>query len=321
MSAVNRLQRDFYRWRFNLAARGIHKTAPLHQGTLPFILLSMVHKRDVLSYLVAAKSFCRFVNASRVVVICDPSIDEEDRKILSRHIPHIELRSASEFRHPDIPQGGCWERLFAISSYNREAYVVQLDADTITTNAIPEVLEAITRKQGFVLGEEENQTCVSLESTSKKAKGFLSYYQHIQTHSEAVMDEVGLPAGKCYVRGCAGFTGFPHSEDMREEMLQFSRRMAIALEKRWSEWGTEQVTSNYLVANTNGVTVLPFPKYGTPDVASENSAFLHFIGSMRFINNKYQKTLLAALANLQDGKLVRHPAHSTTNTQRSYTKN
>ena len=58
----------------------------------------------------------------------------------------------------------------------------------------------------------------------------------------------------------------------------------------WKRWGTEQVTSNYLVANAAGTTVLPFPKYGTPDCARAETAFLHFIGSMRFVNSKYETT-------------------------------
>jgi hypothetical protein len=64
--------------------------------------------------------------------------------------------------------------------------------------------------------------------------------------------------------------------------------MTEKLGARWSSWGTEQVTSNYLVANATATRVLPFPKYGTPDQVSEEAAFQHFIGSMRFINRRYE---------------------------------
>jgi hypothetical protein len=63
----------------------------------------------------------------------------------------------------------------------------------------------------------------------------------------------------------------------------------------WKRWGTEQVTSNYLIANATNTLVLPFPKYGTPDRATDQTAFFHFIGSMRFINSKYEATSRRAI--------------------------
>ena len=63
----------------------------------------------------------------------------------------------------------------------------------------------------------------------------------------------------------------------------------------WKRWGTEQVTSNYLVANAFATKSLPFPKYGTPDCATAETAFFHFIGPMRSINNKYKTTSRQAI--------------------------
>ncbi len=89
-----------------------------------------------------------------------------DRKILQTHVPHIELRHADEFTHPDIPRGGCWERLCAISHYTKGNYVVQLDADTLTIGSIDNVVNAIANKAGFVLGEEPSQCLLSLAQVS-----------------------------------------------------------------------------------------------------------------------------------------------------------
>jgi hypothetical protein len=283
-----RLRKNYYQWHYLHAAKGVLKTAPITPGTLPFMLLSMVQKRDVLSYLVAVKSFTSYANPSRVVVVCDPSIDDADRAVMRAHVPHIELVAADEFIHPNIPRGGCWERLFAITHYVETNYVVQLDADTVTFKPIPEVLTAIQQSKGFVLGEEADQPLLSLETTSQNAKGRLQTRPHIQTYSEVAMVDVGLPIGAQYVRGCAGFTGFPQTEAMRAKMLNFSRLMNAHFGERWATWGTEQVASNFLVANAPGTTVLPFPKYGTPDSDNGGTAFLHFIGSLRFINRKYQ---------------------------------
>lgn len=295
---THRVRRDYYRWRYLQAARYILATAPLRPGTLPFILLSMVHRRDILSYLTAVKSFSRFASPKRIVVICDPSMDEADCALLMRHIPHIELRRASEFTHQKIPCGGTWERLFSISEYVTEEYVVQLDADTITCNAIPEVLNSIHSGSGFVLGESSNQRFLSLEETSANAKAILTPTAHIQTLSEAVMDDIGFAQNALYVRGCSGFTGFPKTSFMRDNLLYFSEKMAEKLGHGWTRWGTEQVTSNFLVANASNASVLPFPKYSTPDVLSSDTAFLHFIGSMRFTNNKYEKTTLISIQSM-----------------------
>lgn len=290
-SVKQRLRRDYFRWQHDRVVRAVLKTPALRVGELPFLLLSMVQKRDVLAYLVALKSFTTFANPARVVVVCDPSIDARDREVLRQHVPHIELHEADEFVHPEIPRGGTWERLLAICSYARENYVVQLDADTVTVGAPKAVLDAIENQTGFVLGEESRQSLLTLAQTTANAKADIFGQRHIQGFSEACMAEVGLPQEAMYVRGCSGFTGFPPSAGMLERLVQFSRAMSRTIGMpRWSSWGTEQVTSNYLVANAVGTQVLPYPAYGTPDAMKEDTVFIHFIGSMRFTNNKYEET-------------------------------
>jgi len=299
MSLVNRviqrLKRDFFRGQYQKAAREILATRPAKHGDLPFTLLSMVHQRDVHSYLVAVKSFIYFLNPSRVVVVCDPSIDQQDRALLKRHLPHVELREAHEFTHPDIPRGGTWERLYAITEYAQDSYVVQLDADTLTVQPIPEVREAILAGAGFVIGEMPDTPIRPLEAVRENALPWMKPGAHIQGIAETEMVNVGLPADARYIRGCSGFTGFPRSSAMRAAMTDFSRRMTGKLGEDWKRWGTEQVTSNYLVSNAAGTRALPFPKYGTPDCATGETAFYHFIGSMRFINSKYERSSRQAI--------------------------
>lgn len=293
---IQRVKRDYFRGQYNKVVRQVLDTTPLKQGTLPFMLLSMVQQRDVQSYLVAVKSFAHFLNPKRIVVVCDPSINATDRATLKQHVPHIELRNADEFTHPDLPRGGTWERLFAIASFSPEDYVVQLDADTLTVHPIPEVLEAVHAGHGFVLGEMPDTPIRSLDKVRENALPWIRPGAHIQSIAETEMVNVGLPANARYIRGCSGFTGFPRSAAMRDQMIDFSRRMGGKLGEDWKRWGTEQVTSNYLVANSAGMRPLPFPKYGTPDCATGDTAFFHFIGSMRFINSKYEATSRHAIA-------------------------
>ena len=296
----NRLIRDVNRARFNAVARKVLTTPQLQRGHADFMVLSMVHHRDVIAYLLAVKSFAHHTNPARIVVVCDPSLDQNDQSIIRAHIPHIEFRAAEEFVHPDIPRGGTWERLYAISEYAQHNYVVQLDADTLTLSAVPEVLSAIHARHGFVIGERQGQTLVTLEEAEAYARPWQNRpFINIQALTEVLMVRAGLPRN-LYVRGCSGFTGFAPYPAMREDMLAFSRTMRTCTKERWSEWGTEQITSNYLIANAPGTVLLPYPKYSTPDQFETGPAFQHFIGYMRFINGKYavaSRSVLTFLCN------------------------
>lgn len=288
----NRLRTDFFKALYLRNVGRILETPTLQRGNLPFIALSMVHQRDVIAYLVAIKSFAKFANPDRVVIICDPTIGEHEKFVFKRHIPHVELRNAAEFRDPRIPTGGCWERLSAITTYSPENFVVQLDADTVTVGEISEVVSAVTDQHGFVLGEKRAQEILTLEEASRRAMKSTSH--HIQALSEQIIAQAGLN-GTFYVRGCAGFTGFPPDSAMRDKFFDFSEKMAAKTGQRWSEWGTEQVTSNYLVANAAGTQLLPYPKYSTPFNHETCGAFQHFIGSIRFQNRMYENMSLMAI--------------------------
>lgn len=282
----NKLVTNYQRNRYMGVAEAVLKTPPILRGDTPFSVLSMVQKRDVVPYLVALKSFAQHTSPERVVVVCDPSIDDADRAAFKQHVPHIELLKAESFRSKEYPVGGTWERLAAIAQLSRETYTIQLDADTLTVAPIDEVLRAISDGKGFVIGEKEHQPLMTLQQTADNARSWDE--RHIQSLSEKQMVNAGLSL-PLYVRGCSGFTGFPPSDSMRERMIEFSSRMATVTKGRWSEWGTEQVTSNYLVANALGTEVLPYPRYSTPEYRVDEVAFFHFIGYVRFVNSLYRR--------------------------------
>jgi hypothetical protein len=93
-----------------------------------------------------------------------------------------------------------------------------------------------------------------------------------------------------YVRGCGGFAGFAMGDNFRSRIQEFSTSMGAMLgEAKWREWGSQQVASNYIIANRPGSLVLPFPKYASfaPELDVHESSFIHFIGSHRFEGNVY----------------------------------
>jgi len=68
---------------------------------------------------------------------------------------------------------------------------------------------------------------------------------------------------------------------------------------RWKEWGSEQVMSNIVVANTPGSRVLPHPKYcDCSKIKNGETAFIHFIGSCRFTGGTYAKLAREAIDKL-----------------------
>lgn len=289
------------RIRFNFAVHAILKTPPLQIGNEDFIVLSMVQHRDVLPYLLALKSFARYLSPQRVVVVADPSLNDSDRTVMRTHVPHIEFREAAEFHQSGIPKGGTWERLTAISEYAQKQYVVQLDADTVSTLDLPEVRQAIRAKSSFALGTEDFQPIEDGASVAALAKSKLTNNDHIQLLAESNLDQLDAIAAFKYARACSGFSGFAPGAINIGVLRSVSELMGQLLNGKWENWGTEQFTSNLIVCSAPGGHLLPHPRYCNPWRMTGDSVFLHMIGYTR-----YQSGLYARLAKQVTQELSRH---------------
>lgn len=275
--------------RFNLAVRSILRTPPLVSRGKECTLLSMVQHRDVHSYLLAVKSFCRYIDPARIVVVADPTLDSMDKSLLDRHLPTIEWREAKDFLRTGVPRGGCWERLCAIADFVRDSYVIQLDADTVAVKPLPEVLSAVEEGVAFTLGTEDDTTIVSCSEIASWARPRLGRWDHVQLLAESRLDQVEAVSEYRYARGCAGFAGYPKGSFDFAKMRELSGRMERLLPDRWSEWGSEQFSSNVLIASTPGARVLPHPKYCAPHRRLAGTVFMHFIGYVRFTSPLYAR--------------------------------
>jgi hypothetical protein len=124
---------------------------------------------------------------------------------------------------------------------------------------------------------------------------------HVQTLAERALTQIGLPDGARYVRGCSGFAGFARGSDVGPRIRDFSARMERALGAKWTEWGSEQVGSNFLVANAPGAIVLSAPRYlNYPGGAiPSDTSFLHFIGPSRFADGTYRRSAERAIDALR----------------------
>ncbi len=254
-------------------------------------IVSQLRSRDVLMYLLAVKSFAAQIAVGRVLVLDDGSLTPQDCDTLADHIPGATVTPITAVDCRGTPQGGTWERLNRIVDLAESTYVIQLDADTVTLGPLPEVAECIRRGTAFALCSERDAGIVPVKQAADYAAR--RDPDHVQILAERALRELDPSIGTKYARACSAFTGFPPGNWRRSTMQHFSDHMMAHLGNRWAvTWGTEQVTSNFIMANSPEARLLPFPKYcdyvGQP-IAGE-TGFLHFIGTYRFKNNAYRGT-------------------------------
>ncbi len=300
MKIIN-LKQQLNKLRFCLAVRQIQKTPIVRPQPGGPILLSMVQHRDVLPYLLAIKSFARFTPPSMIVVIADPSITMADRKLLGQHVGNIRFHDAASFHCDELPKGGTWERLTAIAEYVKEGFVIQLDADTVATRPMPEVEQAVRENCAFLLGTEDIQHIEPVSEIARWAKGRLVGNDHVQLTAESVLDRLSDQQHWKYVRACSGFAGFPKEGFDKDHLIRISQEMGALLGSRWAEWGTEQFSSNLVLASMNGARLLPHPKYCAPHRANGDTAFRHFIGYVRYTTPLYGDLAGRVAAELRSG--------------------
>ena len=101
------------------------------------------------------------------------------------------------------------------------------------------------------------------------------------------------------MRGCSGFAGFAARSFSREQVEALSQEMYAALGSKWNMWGSEQFTSNVMVANSPSAVVLPHPKYCACNRVQAATAFIHFIGSCRFNDGTYARLARRVIGELE----------------------
>ena len=197
--------------------------------------------------------------------------------------------------------GGCWERLLAVLDLTADNYVVQLDSDTVTIGGVPEVVEAIAANRSFTLlgdalAEERGVLSLSDFMAAYHPGGSgveLAGSTHVQSSIEGHLDRYPETARHRYVRGCAGFAGFARGgRPSRASAEVFSRRAeGIVGRHKWRRWGSEQVASNFLIANSEDPVLLPYSRYSNHwnEAPGLDSRFVHFVGTHRYSNSEYRR--------------------------------
>lgn len=284
---------------FNWKVRQIFQTPKIQcDPDSKVLILSQLYHADLSMYMVAAKSFAQFVKPKRFIII-DDGLEEQDRALLKEHFERIDFIPSGKVDVGQCPRGGCWERLLSIAHFNNKDYVIQLDSDTVTLRSPTEVLSCILEQRSFTLGTTGGNTTRSLEETSRIASGWKGV--HVQVLAEQALRHLPPELGRSYVHGCAGFAGFAPGVLTSQAIERFSLAMENLIgRQKWNEWGSEQVASNFMVANTSSNTILqsrdyPFWQRG---INIGQAKLIHFFGTHRYETGQYVKSSMDVIRTL-----------------------
>lgn len=289
------------------ATRAVLDTPPVKPLDDGVILFSMIGTRVLLPYLVAIKSLHAHLRRGRIAILDDGSLTRSDRSILARHLGDPEIRHIADVDTGPCPRGGTWERLLTLLDLRRDSFVIQLDSDTVTLGPVPEVAEAIGQGRSFTLRGEATSEFLPAGVVAGQVDAAYrrdNPQAHVQDAIESSLAEVEIPGrqGLRYIRGCSGFAGFAPSPAGRELAEQFSAAAQRLLgARRWAEWGSEQVTSNFVIANEPDPLALPYDRFLNfwNEPIGKDAAVVHFIGTYRFHRGAYKQATRRAISALQ----------------------
>lgn len=291
------------RWH-DRACRPVLQTAPITPADDGLVIFSMMGTAVLLPYLVAVKSLWHHLRRGRVVILSDGTLTAADRAVLAHHCGDPEIIDIAGVDTSGFPTGGAWERLLTILDRRHTDYVIQLDSDTVTLGHPGAVADAITANRSFTLlggpeweiGVKSCTDFVPPEKLSPTAEA------HIQTRMERALGQIADAGNRHYIRGCAGFAGFARRPGGRALASQFVGEMENRLgSQAMHEWGSEQVTSSFVVANDPDPVLLPYRQYGNywAEPWDADCRFMHFVGAHRHDGSAYRDASAAALADMR----------------------
>jgi hypothetical protein len=294
----NKLARAVY----NHACRGILATPPLSPKPGPLIFCSMMCERDLEMYLVAIKSVYTRIGEGNIYLINDGTLTPQSIGLLNHHLSAPTIVDIASIGTGPCPRGGTWERLLHILDLSANSYVIQVDSDILARQDIAEVVQYYRENRSFTLGTSAGRDFKSLMEAAAFAKATPG--DHVQMIAERSFERLKGAQTRRYVRGCSGFAGFARGAATRAEAEEFSTEMEAMHGKRWSEWGTEQVTSSYLIANCANSCVLPWPRYAnfSRTIRVEDAVLLHYIGDSRFYRGQYVRDSRREIAALNGSR-------------------
>ena len=303
MPSLASLKRRVDTWNHNRLSKSILNTPPIVPQSDGLVLFSMIGTAVLLPYLVAVKSLQHHLQRGRIIILDDGTLTANDRAILAAHCGKPEIHSIHDVKTDPCPQGGTWERLLTILAIRSDDYVIQLDSDTVTVGSVPEVLAAITDNCSFSIAGGKEAANLGFLPIPAFARHFYPegpVIGHVQALLESRLGSVPELATSRYARACSGFAGFARGGPGVEAARAFSAVGESLTGARWTEWGTEQISSNFVIANEAGSSLLPYNRYLNywAEPWGIDAGFIHFVGTHRFDNGAYAQATRKAIAAL-----------------------
>lgn len=298
-----------YRWRSRIAAaqhdrtaRGVLDTPPIVPADDGLVIFSMIGTAVVLPYLVAVKSLWHQLGRGRVVILDDGTLTPADRRVLAHHCGNPEIRPIAAVTRGVFPKGGCWERLLSILDRPPHEYWLQLDSDTVTLGPVGEVAEAIATNRAFTLlgGPEGAIGALPFAEIGRRYYPGGPVEGHVQAQVESRLAQLPGAETRRYIRGCAGFAGFPSGAEGRDLAAELLEVLRGAVGEAVNDWGSEQVMSNMLVAAQPGAVLLPYARYLNFDGQAwgAQARLVHFFGTHRHEHGAYAVATRRAITDL-----------------------
>ena len=309
MNLLTNLQKKRNKKLFDNIVKGVRDCTPIQANKdSEIVIISQVYHGALDMSLLALKSFVTHFGDCDIEVLDDGSLTDEDKSIIKSQLQGATITNMFDVDTGKCPQGNCWERLVRILQLCESRYVIQVDTDTLTIAAIPEIVAAVKEQRAFTIGNPIFNSPVDIDYISYIANKWKG--NHIQVETERNLNRVSLPGLKEYCRGCAALAGFPIKPNSFAELESFSQQMQILLGKeKWNQWGSEQAASNIMISLYPDKSILPWPKYtnygfpsqgkdGEPETFLGKCSVLHFIGSHRFTTRCYEHLADNLLENL-----------------------
>ncbi len=300
--AVQRLNAKRDRRFFYDQTVGIWDTPPLtlKDGDVPLTIITQLQASDVQPYLICIKALYRRIGFGRVMVLAD-RMTEADKATIAEHIPGVRFQDVADITPGTCQKGGTWERLWTCVEASANSFVIQMDSDVLALGRLQAVGDAVRSNTAFALGGR-----MQIEPASAYvARGHALATSHINIETERAFAQYPGAERVHYIRASSGFAGFARGGVNTDLIEDFHAAMVGILGARWREWGTEQVASNFAIANTPGAVRLPFPAYanfltGMDEIMAEvpTAEALHFLGAHRYERDAFVTMARAEIAAL-----------------------
>ena len=292
---------ELNRFYFNRTCRKLRQTKAINYKYRDDIrILTLLCHDDVDMYLLAIKSFLFNFTIGSVHVLEDGSLTAADVKLLKFHIPMVKIHHVNDVDATGFPSCNIWKRLLYSIDLSQDAYVIQLDSDTVSMKPMLDLQKIIKEERGFIIGNGPAWgKPVEVGYLSRLIKSWVSG-NVIDDTKLAAESEVHTLAffqnAKYYLRGCSGFSGLPRGQINRELLLDFSQQITAAIgEPVWSSSGSEQIACSVMISRTRNPVILPwlmYQNFGLPSFYKESlvtAALVHFVRKNRFKCFAYQK--------------------------------